>query len=48
MTRNDYNPPLNEDSGFGPCIGCLEFATIPRGVEAADVILPAEIGRAHV
>lgn len=39
MTRNDYNPPLNEDSGFGPCIGCLEFATITRGVEAADALL---------
>jgi len=39
MTRNDYNPPLNEEAGFGPCIGLLEFATIPRGVEAADALL---------
>lgn len=39
MTRNDYNPPLNEETEFGPCIGVLEFATIPRGIEAADALL---------
>lgn len=39
MKRNDYNPPLTEETGFGPCIGLLEFATIPRGIEAADALL---------
>ena len=39
MTRNDYNPALRDDITLGPCIGLLEFATIPRGVEAADALL---------
>ena len=39
MTRNDYNPALRDDASLGPCIGLLEFATIPRGVEAADALL---------
>lgn len=39
MKRNDYNPPLTEESSFGPSIGLLEFATVPRGIEAADALL---------
>jgi microcompartment protein CcmL/EutN len=39
MTRNDYNPALRDDVNLGPCIGLLEFATIPRGIEAANAIL---------
>ena len=39
MTRNDYNPALRDDATCGPCIGLLEFATVPRGIEAADALL---------
>lgn len=39
MTRNDYNPTLRDETSLGPCIGLLEFATIPRGIEAADALL---------
>lgn len=39
MTRNDFNPPLIEDSHMGPAIGLLELASVARGVEVADAIL---------
>ncbi|MDF1798074.1 MAG: BMC domain-containing protein [Planctomycetota bacterium] len=39
MTRNDYNPRLREGAPAAPCIGLLEFATVPRGIEAADALL---------
>jgi len=39
MTRNDYNPDLREGKTMGPCIGLLELATIPRGVDVANSIL---------
>jgi microcompartment protein CcmL/EutN len=39
MDRNDLNPPLRADVRLQPCIGLLEIATVPRGVEAADAVL---------
>lgn len=39
MTRNDYNPDLLEGKTMGPCIGLLELATVPRGVDVANAIL---------
>ena len=39
MTRNDYNPSLRDDAACGPCIGLLEFATVPAGIEATDALL---------
>ena len=39
MKRNDYNPIFRDDMSLGPCIGLLEFATIPRGIESADALL---------
>jgi microcompartment protein CcmL/EutN len=39
MTRNDYNPRLRDDAPSAPCIGLLEFANVPRGIEAADALL---------
>jgi microcompartment protein CcmL/EutN len=39
MTRNDFNPPLPEGAGVGPCIGLLELCSVARGVEVADAIL---------
>ncbi|MFT5285289.1 MAG: microcompartment protein CcmL/EutN [Planctomycetota bacterium] len=39
MTVNDFNPPLAENQGVGPCIGLLELSSVARGVETADALL---------
>ena len=37
--RNDKNPCLRSDVELQPCIGLVEVACVPRGVELADGIL---------
>ncbi len=39
MTRNDFNPSVQDKKAFGPCIGLLELSSVARGIEVADAIL---------